>query len=333
MHAIRMTVLMMFAAFMSADLHAASPAAKQIFGHQDKPAPVEARAIGSYARGCLAGGKALPINGPAWQAMRVSRNRNWGHPALIDYLERLAVDAQKLDDWPGLLVGDLAQPMGGPMLTGHASHQIGLDADIWLTPMPDQRLSRKERETRSAISMLAEDRVSTDPSRWTQGHARLIRRAASYDEVARIFVHPAIKKTLCAWAGDDRDWLSKVRPWWGHHYHFHVRLACPPGSSGCVNQNPVGSEDGCGREVDSWLAKMRRPVVKPKKPVKKSKPKPGMPLDALPSACVNLVGEFSNVSLVPLPTRPIPLPVRKPKEITEEASLTGLIRRVIPNPN
>ena len=39
------------------------------------------RSIGYYTHGCLAGGVALPINGPTWQVMRLSRNRNWGHPA------------------------------------------------------------------------------------------------------------------------------------------------------------------------------------------------------------------------------------------------------------
>ena len=64
--------------------------------------------------------------------MRLSRNRNWGHPKLVEFLERLSAKGAKVG-WPGLLVGDMAQPRGGPMLTGHASHQVGLDADIWLT--------------------------------------------------------------------------------------------------------------------------------------------------------------------------------------------------------
>src|SRR5262245_356649 len=69
------------------------PPAKMLFGAVSAPAPLAARAIGSYARGCLAGGVSLPINGPDWQVMRLSRNRNWGTPQLLDYLERLASDA------------------------------------------------------------------------------------------------------------------------------------------------------------------------------------------------------------------------------------------------
>ena len=125
-----------------------------LFGAVATPAPLAVRAIGSYAKGCLSGGVSLPINGPDWQVMRLSRNRNWGHPRLLDYLERLASDARGLDGWPGLLVGDMAQPRGGPMITGHTSHQIGLDADIWLTPMPDIVLTPQEREDITATSML-----------------------------------------------------------------------------------------------------------------------------------------------------------------------------------
>ena len=213
-----------------------------LFGAVSTPAPLAARAIGSYAKGCLSGGVSLPINGPDWQVMRLSRNRNWGHPRLLDYLERLASDARGLDGWPGLLVGDMAQPRGGPMITGHTSHQIGLDADIWLTPMPDRVLTPQEREDITATSML-KDPFTVDPNIWTPLHTKLIKRAASYPQVARIFVHPAIKKVLCEQAGKNRAWLSKVRPWWNHYYHFHVRLTCPPGRGG-LRQPEAGGERG-----------------------------------------------------------------------------------------
>ncbi len=126
--------------------HADDPAtpAKQLFARKPEPAPLAARAVGFYARGCLAGAQALPVNGPTWQVMRLSRNRFWGHPNLIAMLERLADKAPKVG-WHGLLVGDISQPRGGPMLTGHASHQVGLDADIWLTPMPDRELATSGR--------------------------------------------------------------------------------------------------------------------------------------------------------------------------------------------
>ena len=191
-----------------------------------------------------------------WQVMRLSRNRNWGHPRLLDFLERFAADARNLDGWPGLLVGDMSQPRGGPMVTGHSSHQIGLDVDIWLTLMPDRTLTTHERENMVAVSML-KDPFTVDPDKWTPLHTKLIKRAASYPEVDRIFVHPAVKKVLCKQAGEDRAWLAKVRPWWNHYYHFHARVTCPPGASDCEPQKPLSGDDGCGEEP-KWYGMLEK---------------------------------------------------------------------------
>jgi penicillin-insensitive murein endopeptidase len=265
------------------------PPAKELFGAAKTPAAMEARAIGFYAKGCLAGAAPLPVDGEAWQAMRLSRNRNWGHPALVALVEKLAVEARARDGWPGLLVGDLSQPRGGPMLSGHASHQVGLDADIWLTPMPDRRLTKQEREDLPATSMLAADKVSVDPKIWTEAHARLLKRAASYAAVERIFVHPAIKKALCDATPKegDRGWLRKIRAYWGHHYHFHIRIGCPKGSNGCESQPPLPADDGCGKELEHWLAlvKPKPPAATPPPPAKPAPPKPAITLDQLPTDC------------------------------------------------
>src|SRR5882757_2703673 len=150
-------------------------AAKILFGRESTPAAGPPQAIGSYERGCLSGAIALPADGPNWQVMRPSRNRAWGHPVLIAFLERLAQKLPGEAGWPGLLVGDIAQPRGGPMLTGHGSHQIGLDADIWLTPMPNRRLSPAERDEISATDVVAADGMDVDHATWTPQHRRLLR--------------------------------------------------------------------------------------------------------------------------------------------------------------
>jgi penicillin-insensitive murein DD-endopeptidase len=269
-----------------AELPIGKQPAKKLFGSLKLPANLKPRAIGFYAKGCLAGGAALPVDGPAWQVMRLSRNRNWAHPSLVQLIERLALEAKANDGWNGLLVGDMAQPRGGPMLSGHASHQVGLDADIWLTPMPDRTLSQAERESLSA-KLVVKSRKEIDRKVWTESHAKLIKRAASYPEVARIFVHPPIKAELCKWAKGERSWLAKVRPYYGHNYHFHIRVKCPADSTGCRNQPPPRPEDGtgCGDEIAHWLGE------KPWKPVKKdpsAKPaKPAKPLTlaGLPAEC------------------------------------------------
>jgi len=281
--------------------------AKELFGAAKTPAPLAARSIGFYAKGCLAGAAALPIDGPAWQAMRLSRNRNWGHPDLVALVEKLAVEAKAHDGWPGLLVGDISQPRGGPMLTGHASHQVGLDADVWFTPMPDRTLTHKEREDLSATSMLADNRVSVDPKVWTEAHVRLLKRAAGYKAVERVLVHPAIKKAVCeaSKAEKDRDWLSKIRPYWGHYYHFHIRMACPKGSTGCEGQPSVDDDnDGCGAELTRWLK-----LVTPKPVVATPPPKPGVPaperrpitLDQLPTECRTVLATGAPTAEPPSP--------------------------------
>ncbi|HEY8194376.1 MAG TPA: penicillin-insensitive murein endopeptidase [Hyphomicrobium sp.] len=279
--------------------------ANTLFGAVKKPVPLAARAIGYYAHGCLSGAVPLPIDGPAWQEMRLSRNRNWGHPELIALIERFAKDAQKLDGWPGLLVGDIAQPRGGPMLNGHASHQVGLDADIWLTPMPERRLTPKEREDIQATSMLDKTELAVDPKVFTDKQVALIKRAASYPEVERIFVHPAIKKALCEAAGTDRKWLGKVRPYYGHYYHFHMRIKCPAGFAGCKSQVPPTGNDGCGKEVDQWLARVIPAKGPPHSPpsdvVNVRPPKPPVMLADLPAECRSLL--TADPDPVPVPQK------------------------------
>ncbi len=256
--------------------------AKELFGRRGQPAPLAARAIGFYAKGCLAGAVALPINGKTWQVMRLSRNRNWGHPNLVKVLEQLAETGPKAG-WRGLLVGDMSQPRGGPMLTGHTSHQVGLDADIWLTPMPQRELTPVEREEISATMMVAADRKDVDSKLWTPAHDAIIKAAAQDREVERIFVNPAIKKALCRNAGNDRAWLSKVRPYWGHDYHFHIRIRCPSDSAECKPQDPVPSAgDGCGKELDPWF---RDAILYPKPPKVAPKPKPALKVADLPPSC------------------------------------------------
>lgn len=257
--------------------------AKELFGRKLLPAAMPTRVVGFYAKGCIAGAVALPINGENWQVMRLSRNRNWGHPDLVALVARLAAKARQEAGWPGILVGDMSQPRGGPMLTGHASHQAGLDADIWLTPMPKRRFSREEREETSAVMMVRSDRLDIDPHSWTPTHLGVIRAAAREPSVQRIFVNAAIKKALCREAKGDRSWLHKVRPMYGHDYHFHIRIKCPPGSGECEGQSEPPASEGCSAgDLAYWF---KDSITHPKPPPKPPKPRPPMTLAQLPAAC------------------------------------------------
>lgn len=261
----------------------AEPAARDLFGAVPSATTTLApAAIGAYAKGCLAGGQMLPPEGSHWQAVRLSRNRNWGHPAMVRFLTGFAAKASAATSWPGLLVGDIAQPRGGPMRSGHASHQLGIDADIWLSPMPARTLSRQEREDLEPVNLVAENGLDVVPGRWTPAHLALIKLAASQPEVERVFVNAAIKKAICRDATGDRSWLTRVRPLWGHNYHMHIRMACPPGEDACERQAPPPAGDGCGKDLDWWFT---QEALHPKP----GKPRPPMTMTQLPAACAQVL--------------------------------------------
>ncbi|MEO8143147.1 MAG: penicillin-insensitive murein endopeptidase [Betaproteobacteria bacterium] len=251
-------------------------AARRLFAVPATPAQLPAQAIGAYGKGCVAGAVELAPQGPGWQVMRLSRARNFGHPKLVAWIQALAAGALA-DGWPGLLIGDMAQPRGGPMLTGHSSHQLGLEADIWLTPAPVERqLTMQERENMPTTDLVQPDLLAVNAA-FTPAHAALLRRAALMPEVERIFVNAAIKQAACQGATGERGWLRKLRPWPGHTEHFHVALKCP--DAGCAERNPVPSGDGCGKELAHWL---REDVRFPKRD---SPPPKILKLNDLPRAC------------------------------------------------
>src|ERR1700736_3911400 len=257
--------------------------ARQFFARKLLPSSQTPKVIGSYTNGCLAGGEQMPITGDTWQVMRLSRNRYWGYPETIALLKRLSEKAHKDAGWPGILVGDIGQARGGPALSGHASHQVGLDADIWLTPMPDRLLSRQEREEMSGVMMVRDDRLDIDPKVFTPGHVLVLRDAAQEPSVQRIFVNAAIKKALCREAKGDRSWLERIRPMYGHDYHFHIRIKCPPGSTQCESQpEPTDGEACSTADLAYWF---KDEVIHPKPPAEPPKPKPPMTLAQLPAAC------------------------------------------------
>jgi len=259
-------------------------AAKRLFGAQDFGSEHAPAALGGYAGGCLAGGVALAESGPTWQAMRLSRNRNWGHPETVDFITDLSRKAAQQPGWNGLYVGDIAQPRGGPMLSGHRSHQSGMDADIWLRPADDLTLSRARRESLSSISMRRVRGAYTNDN-WTRAHHEIVKAAAQDPRSARIFIFPGAKVRMCEEeTGRDRAWLRKVRPWWGHHSHMHVRLNCPDGASGCAPQAAPPPGDGCA-EAQQWVRNILDPPP-PDPDAPKSEPRRELTMADLPRQCV-----------------------------------------------
>lgn len=241
------------------------------------PAPGPPRSVGTYTAGCVQGAIALPPEGPGFQTMRRYRRRYFGHPTLIRYLQGLADGAarQRL----GLLsIGDMGQARGGPTPSGHASHQSGLDVDIRFALLPNgQPLPAAERETVSAPSMVLSDGRTLDTSQWSPQHAQLLQLAAGFEAVERIFVNAVIKRALCQ-RSPGAAWLRKLRPWWGHDDHFHVRLRCPAGDAECQVQEPIPSGDGCGADLAWWFTEEAR----------KPQPRTGVKVP-LPVACEDIL--------------------------------------------
>jgi penicillin-insensitive murein endopeptidase len=260
--------------------------AKQLFSSTKLPSLGKAMAIGYYPRGCLQGGVELPVTGPTWQVMRLSRNRNWGHPSLVRFLEKFAPAAAKATGWKGIMIGDMAQPRGGPLPFGHLSHQIGLDVDVWFMPMPNHVLNTEEREKTSAINLVSDDWKHLNPKTWTPQHIAFIKTAAEQPNVERVLVNAAIKQELCR-VDPKAPWLAKVRPWYGHHDHIHVRLACPADSPNCRKQPPVTGDDGCSdKALAFWFSDK---VLHPPKPATPAKPPKPLMLADLPPACKNVI--------------------------------------------
>ncbi len=210
------------------------------------PSAGPAQVWGLYSEGCIAGAAALPLEGEGYQAIHPNRRRNYGHPELLDFVEDLA--RQTSEAGLGVLaVADLGQPRGGP-ITGHASHESGLDVDIWYR-LDIPALPREERTGLEEVAMVAPD-GAVDPAVWGDGQAELVRLAAVDERVARIFVHAAIKRDLCAREWDDRSWLRVLVPEGNHHRHMHIRLNCPEGSPGCQGQAPPPAGTGCQGDDD-----------------------------------------------------------------------------------
>ncbi len=241
----------------------------------ETPFPGPADSIGAPANGCLAGGVAMPVSGPGWEVLRPSTHRNWGNPFLIRFLEDMAAKTRPMGT---LVIGDIGEPRGGPLLFGHASHQLGLDVDL-LFRLLSGPLDETERENSTFSAVVVGD-GGIDRSLWGPTQVVLLRQFAADPRVERIFVNPAIKRDLCRSVGADRAWLRKIRPWWGHAAHFHVRLVCPPGDKHCLPREALPEGDGCGAPLDWWF------TPEAAKPTPREGPPP-----ELPRACKVILGK------------------------------------------
>jgi penicillin-insensitive murein endopeptidase len=236
--------------FAAASLSLVYTVQAQTWGDVDEPAAGQPESIGSYTAGCVVGAVQLPPDGAGYQAIRLERDRHYGHPELVSFIESLAEQTEAAG--VGLLpVGDMSQPQGGPMIEAHASHQMGLDVDVFFRiDLP--RLPLEEREDLELPSLVNQEQRELDP-RFDEGHFEMLRIAASDPNVQRIFVSPYIKQAMCEREWGDRSFLRTLRPWFGHEDHMHVRLRCPADNAECSPQAAPPAGDGCGAELTSWF--------------------------------------------------------------------------------
>jgi len=238
------------------------------------PMPGPADSIGSPANGCLVGGMPMPVSGPGWEVLRPSTHRDYGNPFLIQFLEDVAAKSKPRGT---LIIGDIGMPRGGPILIGHASHQMGLDVDV-LFRLAHAPLTDDERENPQFKAVMVES-GALDQSLWGADQVATLRQFTDDPRVERIFVNPSIKRALCKSVTGDRTWLRKIRPWWGHEAHFHVRLVCPPGDKDCLPREALPEGDGCGAPLAWWF------TPEAAKPSPRTGPAP-----ELPAACKVILG-------------------------------------------
>lgn len=234
-----------------------------------------ARIVGGPGGGCIAGAVRLPAEGPGYQTIRPSQSSFWGHPDTIAALRTLGMRARAAG-LPTLYMNDISRPHGGPMPGIHASHQLGLDADVWLDVLPKPVLSAAARDRVEVASLVTPDGRGVEPARWSPAHVTLLRLAAGLPGVDRVLVNPAIKQQLCRTPMADHGWLRLIRPWYGHAAHMHIHFRCPADQPECRDLAPPPPGNGCDASLDWWFEQLDAPP-KPAPP-----PRPPSPL---PAAC------------------------------------------------
>lgn len=242
------------------------------------PAPGPVRIVQNAGGGCIQGAVRLPDVAPGIETIRRSKSSFWGHPDTIARLLQFGRETQAAG-LPVLYMGDLSGPRGGPLAGGHVSHQVGMDADIYLDVGPRPALGEAQREALEPPSLVRPDGRAVDPARWKPQHATLLRLAVGLPGVDRILVNAAIKKQLCETERGDRAWLRFVRPWYGHASHLHIRFRCPADQPECVQAPPPPAGEGCDASLQWWFDRLDTPP-KPQPP----SPRPPRP-PPLPAAC------------------------------------------------
>lgn len=246
----------------------------------ETPLPAAPQPVGVYSNGCQIGAQILPPHQAGYYDIRRTRHRYFTQPQTIQLIKTIGAYVHQQTGL-NMLIGDSSQPIGGPMSYAHASHQNGLDVDIYFAAIPDQETPPKDYPVQMVVDKAA---GTMNLNLWQPAYRDALYAAATYPQTARIFVNPIIKGYLCA-TEKNTAWLRKVRPWWGHDEHFHVRLNCPAGAAHCQSQAPVPAGDGCTADVQHWIKDQSNAILHPKP----AQPHAEKPLPIPPLLCQEIL--------------------------------------------
>lgn len=208
--------------------------------------------VGTYNNGCMIYPSELPQNGEGYRSPRFSRRHNFANPEMLKFIDDLSYRVKEKYG-KQILVSDISKNNGGPIPFLHSSHQTGLDADIWYRLYdPQQNLTQDDLENLQPVNMVSKDWKNISEF-WSVDNEDILRTAAQDSKVDRIFVNPVIKKQFCS-KYKNEPWQAKIRPWWRHNEHFHVRLKCPANSPECEMKGDPIKGSGCDGTLDWWFS-------------------------------------------------------------------------------
>jgi len=216
------------------------------------------QAVGSYSNGKLINANRLESDGPGFLKIFLPRDRGYGTSDWLEIMGYVTAEmAQRYPTGERLQIGDVSAQPGGP-ISGHASHQVGLDGD---TSYYNHSLREQNPQNVNGfeVNYVVNGALTADFD--LERNFAIARLLAGTGRLNRIFVNAVVKKALCAYAAglpdvadgpmaSVTDTLRRLRPWNGHDDHMHVRVSCPTASPRCVPQEepPVGN--GC-KEVNN----------------------------------------------------------------------------------
>ena len=209
----------------------------------------QGRSVGSPTNGHLIGGAHL-TDAPYFRVMPADEGGDvrWGLGALVGMVERVAQRVRHFFPGAVLNVGHLSRNGGGE-IERHASHESGRDVDL---PFYAEDARGHEVFADHMVSFRGDGTAPSWPGAHFDDAKNWALVVALLDDpvahVTHIFVSAPLRARLLAYAARvgvpeavrTRAAMTMVQPHGTlpHDDHFHVRIGCPSGMTGCI-ENPI----------------------------------------------------------------------------------------------